>query len=102
MGSISLEGDTNVHGGAPFNTGLSSTVLIGGKKVALTGQTTSTENDTLYNQNRRAHPEGVAANQLATGGSSTVKIEGKPIHRIGDARIDGATAGPGNPNVQIG
>ena len=99
MSAISLEGDTNVHGGAPFNTGLSSTVKINNKGIALAGQTGSTQNDTLYNQNRRSHPQGVAGNQLAVGGSGTVFIEGKPVHRIGDARIDGSTAGPGSSNT---
>jgi len=102
MGAISLEGDTNAHGGAPFDTGLSSTVKINGKGVVLAGQTGSTQNDTLYNQNRRAHPQGVASNQLAVGGSGTVFIEGKPVHRIGDARIDGSTAGPGSGNANCG
>lgn len=102
MGSISLEGDTNVHGGAPFNTGLSSTVKAGDKRIVLADQTTSTENDSLYNSNPQGHPEGVAANQMAKGGSGTVKIEGKAVHRVGDARIDGATAGPGLGTVNIG
>jgi uncharacterized Zn-binding protein involved in type VI secretion len=102
MASISVAGDTNVHGGAPFDSGLSTNVLAGGKGIALTGQTTSTSNDDLYNQNRRAHPQGVAGNQLAVGGSGTVFINGKPIHRVGDARIDGATAGPGLGSCQVG
>lgn len=102
MGSISVEGDTNVHGGAPFDTGLSPNAYIGTKKAVLTGQTSSTQNDDLYNQNRRNHPSGVSSNQLASAGSSKVFINGKGVHRVGDARLDGATAGPGNPNVQIG
>lgn len=99
--NISVEGDTNVHGGAPFNTGLSSDVYIGTKKAATVG-TGSTQNDDLYNQNRRNHPEGVSGNQTATGGSSTVYINNKKAHRKGDARIDGSTSGPGNSTVQIG
>lgn len=102
MGSVSLEGDTNVHGGAPFDTGLSTTVKINGKGVALVGQTTSSQNDAQYNANPQAHPQGIAANQLAQGGSGTVKIEGKAVHRVGDPRIDGATAGPGLGSVKIG
>ena len=102
MANISVAGDTNVHGGAPFDSGLSTNVLAGGKGIALTGQTTSNENDDLYNQNRRAHPQGIAANQLAVGGSGTVFINGKPIHRVGDARIDGSTAGPGLGSCQVG
>jgi len=102
MANISVAGDTNVHGGAPFDSGLSTNVLAGGKGIALTGQTTSNENDDLYNQNRRAHPQGIAANQLAVGGSGTVFIHGKPIHRVGDARIDGSTAGPGLGSCQVG
>lgn len=100
--NISVEGDTSVHGGAPFNSGLSADVYIGTKKAALAGQTTSTQNDDLYNQNPRGHSQGVAANQKANAGSSTVYINGKQVHRVGDARIDGATAGPGNSTVQIG
>jgi len=102
MANISVAGDTNVHGGAPFDSGLSTNVLAGGKGIALAGQTTSNENDDLYNQNRRAHPQGIAANQLAVGGSGTVFINGKPIHRVGDARIDGSTAGPGLGSCQVG
>lgn len=102
MASVSLEGDTNVHGGAPFNTGLSSTVKIGNKGVALVNQTTSSQNDTLYNQNPIGHSQGIAANQLASSGSGTVRIEGKSVHRVGDARLDGTTAGPGLSTVNIG
>lgn len=102
MGSISLEGDTNVHGGAPFDTGLSSTVKAGNKRIVLAGQTTSSQNDTLYNQNPQGHPQGIAANQLAVGSSGTVKIEGRGVHRTGDARIDGLTDGPGLGSVNIG
>ena len=102
MASISVQGDTNVHGGAPFDTGLSATVTAGGKAIALVGQTTSSQNDTQYNNNPRGHSSGVAANQLANAGSGTVFIEGKAVHRVGDARIDGATAGPGIPSVNVG
>jgi uncharacterized Zn-binding protein involved in type VI secretion len=102
MASISVAGDTNVHGGAPFDSGLSTNVLAGGKGIALASQTTSTSNDDLYNQNRRSHPQGIAGNQLAVGGSGTVFINGKPIHRVGDARVDGATAGPGLGSCQVG
>ena len=94
MGAISTGGDTNVHGGAPFNTGLSTTVFVNNQGVALAGQTGSTQNDTLYNQNRNAHPQGVAGNQTANAGSSTVFVNDKPVHRIGDARIDGSTTFP--------
>ena len=100
--NISVEGDTSTHGGAPFNSGLSADVYIGTKKAALAGQTTSTQNDDQYNQNPRNHPQGVAANQKAQDGSATVYINNKKVHRKGDARIDGATAGPGNATVQIG
>jgi len=102
MATISVEGDTNVHGGAPFNTGLSTDVKAGNKGIALAGQTGSTANDDQYNQNRRAHPQGVSGNQVASGGSGTVKINNKPVHRVGDARIDGATAGPGNSTINVG
>jgi uncharacterized Zn-binding protein involved in type VI secretion len=102
MGSISVAGDTNVHGGAPFDSGLSTNVLAGGNGIALSGQTTSNENDDLYNQNSRAHPQGIAGNQLANAGSGTVFINDKPVHRIGDARIDGATDGPGLGSCQVG
>lgn len=102
MAAISVEGDTNVHGGAPFNTGLSTDVKAGNKGIALAGQTGSTANDDQYNQNRRSHPQGVASNQVASGGSGTVKINNKPVHRVGDARLDGATAGPGNTTINVG
>ena len=99
MGGISLAGDTNVHGGAPFDTGLTTTVLIQGKGIALSGQTGSSQNDTQYNQNPRAHSQGISGNQTAAAGSATVFAEGKAIHRIKDARKDGATAGPGSSSV---
>jgi len=102
MAAISLAGDTNVHGGAPFDKGLSTNVLVNGKGVALVGQTGSNENDDLYNQNRRGHPQGIAANQTAAAGSSTVFINGLAVHRVGDARIDGSTAGPGSGNANCG
>ena len=100
--NISVEGDTSTHGGAPFNSGLSANVYIGTKKAAIADQTTSTQNDDQYNQNPQSHSQGVAANQQAKAGSSTVYINNKKVHRKGDARIDGATAGPGNATVQIG
>lgn len=92
MATISTGGDTNVHGGAPFDTGLSTNVFVNGKGVALAGQTTSSQNDNLYNQNRFTHPQGVASNQKANAGSATVFVNNKPVHRIGDARLDGSTA----------
>jgi len=101
MAAISVSGDTSVHGGAPLNTGLSGNVSAGGKGVATVGSGSSS-NDDLYNANRRGHPQGVAGNQTATGGSGTVFVNGKAVHRIGDARIDGATAGPGISSVNIG
>lgn len=102
MPNISVQGDTNVHGGAPFDTGLTTNVKAGNKGIALAGQTGSTANDDQYNQNRRSHPQGVSSNQVASGGSATVKINNKPVHRVGDARLDGSTAGPGNATVRIG
>lgn len=100
--NISVEGDTSVHGGAPFNTGLSTTVLAGGKGIALAGQTGSTSNDDLYNRNPRSHPQGVAGNQTADAGSSTVFANGKAVHRVGDARKDATTSGPGISTIQVG
>ena len=102
MGSVSLAGDTNAHGGAPFDKGLSTNVLINGKGVVLVGQTGSNENDDLYNRNPRGHPQGIAANQTAAAGSGTVFINGKAVHRVGDARIDGTTAGPGSGDTNCG
>jgi len=102
MPAISVSGDTNAHGGAPFNTGLSSTVLAGNKGIALAGQTGSTANDDLYNKNKNAHPTGIAANQTASIGSTSVFINNKQVHRVGDPRIDGTTAGPGEGTVIIG
>ena len=102
MANISVDGDTNIHGGAPFNTGLSTTVLAGGKGIALADQTGSTSNDDQYNQNPRSHPQGVASNQTANAGSGTVFANGKAVHRVGDARKDGSTSGPGVSSVQVG
>jgi hypothetical protein len=100
MATISVDGDTNAHGGAAFDTGLTTTVKTNGKGIAVVG-TSSSSNDDLYNVNPRAHPSGVAANQVASGASGTVKINGAPVHRVGDARTDGSTSGPGNPLVQV-
>ena len=102
MANISVDGDTSTHGGAPLNSGLSTTVSAGNKGVALAGQSASTANDDQYNANRRAHPQGVAGNQQASAGSATVFANNKAVHRVGDARIDGATAGPGISTVNVG
>ena len=99
MAKISVEGDTSVHGGAPFNTGLSSNVKAGGKGIALAGQTGSSSNDNQYNS--RFNPVHNAGNQTAAGGSGNVFVNGKAVHRVGDARKEGATAGPGISNVNI-
>jgi uncharacterized Zn-binding protein involved in type VI secretion len=101
MAGIAVAGDTNVHGGAPLNTGLSGNVSAGNKGVATVGSSSSL-NDDQYNANRRSHPQGVAGNQVATGGSGTVFVNSKAVHRKGDARIDGATAGPGVDTVDVG
>ena len=100
MDKISVEGDVSSHGGAPFDTGLSSDVMAGGKGVALASQSTSSSNDSLYNI--QTHPEGIAANQKANVGSGTVFANNKPVHRVNDARIDGTTAGPGISTVKVG
>jgi hypothetical protein len=102
MANISVQGDTSTHGGAPLNLGLSADVSAGNKGVALSGQSTSTANDDQYNANRRAHPQGVAGNQKANAGSGTVFANNKAVHRVGDARIDGATSGPGISSVNVG
>ena len=94
MGAISTGGDVNVHGGAPFDKGLSTTVFLNNQGVALVGQTGSNENDDLYNRNHNAHPQGIAANQTASVGSATVFANNIAVHRIGDARIDGSTTFP--------
>jgi uncharacterized Zn-binding protein involved in type VI secretion len=107
MANISVEGDLSSHGGAPFDKGTSANVNAGGKAVAIVGDTGSTQNDTRYNTeigvgNTRLHPEGIAANQTANAGSAKVFVNGKPLHRVGDARIDSNTSGPGIDSVQIG
>ena len=100
MPAISVDGDTNVHGGAPLNSGLSGDVFAGNKNVALSGQSTSTANDSQYHPTYR--PVHVAANQKATQGSTSVFVNNKPLHRIGDTRIDGKTSGPGISTVLVG
>ena len=107
MANISVEGDISSHGDAPFDTGVSSNVSAGNIPVAVVSQTGSTKNDTRYEtelgpNNTRLHPEGIAANQTANAGSATVFVNGNPVHRVGDARIDGTTAGPGIESVQVG
>ena len=107
MANISVVGDTSSHGGAPFDKGASTNVIAGGKGVSIVGETGSTENDTRYNTELgigdiRLHPEGIASNQTANEGSAKVFVNGKPVHRVGDARIDSDTAGPGIDSVQVG
>ena len=101
MAYISVAGDTSTHGGAPFDTGLSTNVKAGNKYIALKSQTGSTSNDDQYNANPHGHPSGVAANQTANAGSSNVFANNKAVHKVGDARIDGATAGPGISTVKV-
>ena len=98
--NISVEGDTSVHGGAPFNTGLSTTVFAGSKGVALADQTGSTSNDDQYNS--RFNPVHNSGNQTASAGSGTVFANNKSVHRVGDARKEGSTGGPGISSVQVG
>ena len=102
MATISVQGDTSNHGGAPLNSGLSADVSAGNKSVALKGQSTSTANDNQYNANPLLHPQGVSGNQKANVGSGTVFANNKAVHRVGDARIDGATSGPGISSVNVG
>lgn len=99
MPSISVSGDTSIHGGAPLNTGLSSDVFAGGKKVALLGSG-SGSNDNQYNpQNASIHNAG---NQTTNQGSTTVFVNGKALHRVNDARKEGKTAGPGIASILVG
>jgi hypothetical protein len=99
MPNISVDGDTSIHGGAPLNTGLSSDVIAGNKAVALSGQTGSSQNDNQYDSRRR--PQHTAGNQTASAGSDNVFANNKPIHRVNDARKEGATAGPGIATVKV-
>lgn len=99
MPNISVVGDTSVHGGAPINAGLSGDVFAGNKAVAVAGQSTSTSNDNQYNS--KTATQHKAENQQATGGSANVFVNNKPVHRAGDARKDGATAGPGVATVIV-
>ena len=100
MPAISVTGDTNIHGGAPFDSGLSSNVKAGGSGIALVGQTTSSSLDSLYDVDHA--PQHSASNQQASVGSSTVFANNKAVHRVGDARIDGTTSGPGISTVTVG
>ena len=100
---ISVEGDTSADGGAGFDSGTSSdfNVFANGKGISLAGLTASSLNDDLYNTNPRAHPDGIASNQVAIAGSATVFINKNPVHRLGDARKDSTTFGPGNDKVRV-
>ena len=98
MPNISTVGDTNVHGGSPLDSGLSGDVFAGNKSVAVAGQSTSTSNDSQYSRTATQHR---AENQQAVGGSANVFVNNKPVHRIGDARKDGATVGPGVATVIV-
>lgn len=97
MPKVSVAGDTNVHGGAAFNAGTSGDVFAGNKPLSVAGQTTSTSNDSQYNS--RNATQHKAENQQAVGGSPNVFVNNKPLHRVGDARKEGATSGPGVDSV---
>ena len=98
MPNISVQGDTNTHGGAPLNQGLSGNVNAGNKPVA-TVDSSSSSNDSEYNP--KTHPQGIAGNQVASVGSSNVFVNNKAVHRVGDARKDGSEAGPGISSVKV-
>ena len=99
MPSISIDGDTSIHGGAPLNTGLSSDVFAGNKAVSLLGSGSSS-NDNQYNS--RYAPQHNAGNQTTSQGSTTVFVNGKALHRVNDTRLEGATAGPGISTILVG
>lgn len=99
--TISVEGDTSTHGGAGFDTGLTTNVKTNGKGIAVVG-TSSSNDDALYvPPNLPSKTIHKSANQVAVGASGTVRINKSPVHRIGDTRTDAATSGPGNPLVQV-
>ena len=99
MAKVSVKNDTSVHGGAPLDKSLSSNVFAENKAVAIATVTGSNENDDQYNADPQGHPQGIASNQTTVAGSSNVYVNNKPIHRVGDARIDGSTSGPGASTV---
>jgi uncharacterized Zn-binding protein involved in type VI secretion len=99
MPSISVSGDTSVHGGAPLDTGLSSDVFAGGKKVALLGSGSSSPDSQYDSRNRPVHNAG---NQTTKQGSTTVFVNGKALHRVNDARLEGTTSGPGIATILVG
>ena len=92
--NISVEGDLSAGGGAPFDTGLSTTVFAGGKAVALKDQTSSSIPD--------YYGEGVGGLSTASEGSPNVFAQGVAVHRVGDARLSGTTTlGPGIATVIV-
>jgi hypothetical protein len=99
MPIISVIGDINVHGGGAFDQGLSANVSAGNKAVALAGQTGSGSNDSQYDARTRSQHR--ASNQQAASGSANVFANNKPVHRVGDGRLEGATAGPGISSVGV-
>jgi hypothetical protein len=101
--TISVDGDTSEDGGAGFDSGTSAdfNVFANGKGISLADLTASSLNDDLYNANPRAHPDGIASNQVAKAGSTTVFINKNPVHRLGDARKDSTTFGPGNDKIRV-
>jgi hypothetical protein len=99
MPSISVSGDTSVHGGAPLNTGLSADVFAGNKKVAIVGSGSSSNDNQYSSPNRTVHS---AANQTDDKGSANVFVNNKPLHRVNDARKEGTTAGPGVSTRLVG
>lgn len=75
------------HVGGPVVGPGAATVLIGGKPVALLGDTCTC----------------VGPPDTILMGSTTVLITGKPVARIGDSTAHGGTiVGPGVPTVIIG
>lgn len=47
-------------------------------------------------------PHGHPGNAVLSGGSATVKVNGKPVGRVGDAVSCGSTAAHGSPTTNIG
>lgn len=95
MTNIAVEGDTTVAGTAPLQSPgeLAKTVFIGGVAVVVVPPAPTGTVCTAHESPKPSEP---------SEGSTSVFVEGLPVHRVGDPRnlSDGKTTGP-SQNVTV-
>ena len=96
MAGVAYLASTCSHGAGPILT-TTVNVFVNGKPIAVLLDPASAPCG-LFDP--VTHPLG--ANPIATKASATVFAGGKPVHRIGDLRICGATTNSGSADVNAG